>query len=100
MFPSFIFFLLSALFCLSFSSLPLLFDILYSKIVPTRWGLWQIYVVIVSVRIVSTRALQKVLRRALRNTEGFLEGVLRRGVSRRYLELPVGVLLDIGLNST
>ena len=33
-------FLLSSfcLFCLSFSSLPLLFDILNSKIVPTRWG--------------------------------------------------------------
>ena len=38
-------FLLSTfcLFCLSFSSLPLLFDILKRlKKVPTRWGLWQI----------------------------------------------------------
>ena len=34
MFPSFFFFLLSAFFCLSFSSLPLLFDILKPKICP------------------------------------------------------------------
>ena len=34
MFPSFSFFLLSAFFCLSFSSLPLLFDILKPKKVP------------------------------------------------------------------
>ena len=40
------FFLLSyfCLFCLSFSSLPLLFDILKPKKVPTRWGLWHIYI--------------------------------------------------------
>ena len=44
MFPSFIFFLLSAFCCLCFSSLPLHFDILNSKIVPTRWGLWHIYI--------------------------------------------------------
>ena len=44
MFPSFFFFLLSAIFCLSFSSLPLLFDILKPKKVPTRWGLWHIYI--------------------------------------------------------
>ena len=36
----FLFFLLSAFFCLSFSSLPLLFDILKPKKAPTRWGLW------------------------------------------------------------
>ena len=41
MFPSFFFFLLSAFFCLSFSSLPLPFDILKPKKVPTRWGLLQ-----------------------------------------------------------
>ena len=40
--PSFFFFLLSAFFSLSFSSLPLLFDILKPKKVPTRWGLWHI----------------------------------------------------------
>ena len=40
MFPSFFFFLLSVFVCLSFSSLPLLFDILKPKKVPTRWGLW------------------------------------------------------------
>ena len=34
MFPSFFFFLLSAFFCLSFSSLPLLFEILKPKICP------------------------------------------------------------------
>ena len=34
MFPSFFFFLCSAFFCLSFSSLPLLFDILKPKICP------------------------------------------------------------------
>ena len=38
--------LLSAFFCLSFSSLPLLFDILKPKKVPTRWGLWHIYIYI------------------------------------------------------
>ena len=43
MFPSFFFSLLSAFFCLSFSSLPLLFDILKPKKVPTRWGLWLIF---------------------------------------------------------
>ena len=43
MFP--IFFVLSyfCLFCLSFSSLPLLFDILKPKKVPTRRGLWRIF---------------------------------------------------------
>ena len=42
------FFLLSSfcLFCLSFSSLPLLFDILKPKKVPTRWGLWHAYIYI------------------------------------------------------
>ena len=44
MFPSYFFFLLSAFFCLSFSSLPLLFDILKPKKVPTRWGLLYYYV--------------------------------------------------------
>ena len=34
MFPSFFFFLISAFFCLNFSSLPLLFDILKPKICP------------------------------------------------------------------
>ena len=46
MFPSFFFFPLTAFFCLSFSSLPLLFDILKPKKVPTRWGLWHIYIYI------------------------------------------------------
>ena len=33
-------------FCLSFSSLPLLFDILKPKKVPTRWGLWHKFVTV------------------------------------------------------
>ena len=41
-----VFFFFSAFFCLSFSSLPLLFDILKPKKVPTRWGLWHIYIYI------------------------------------------------------
>ena len=42
------FFLLSSfcLFCLSFASLPLLFDISKPKKVPTRWGLWHIFIVV------------------------------------------------------
>ena len=44
MFPSFFFFLLSAFFFLSFSSLPLLFDILKPKKVPTRRGLWLVVI--------------------------------------------------------
>ena len=46
MFPGFFFFLLSVFFCLRFSSIPLLFDILKPKRVPTRWGLWHIYIYI------------------------------------------------------
>ena len=39
-FPVFSSFLFLPFCCLSFSSLPLLFDILKPKKVPTRWGLW------------------------------------------------------------
>ena len=67
MFPSFFFFLLSAFFCLSLSSLPLLFDILKPKKVHTKWGLWHIYIYIYEIFLdVSSELRETELQRSWR----------------------------------